>query len=151
MAPLAQIWKKQSCHFPKTSTPLCSKCPRPMGFTDGIWIYRKSTADDYNNNINPSSNLSDAVQHSAGKPFVCMLDCFQANHCLQISDQWSVELLAIVLSVQLLPTKNLHKALAEQCVQYVDDYGIDPCLKRLFPGTIGQSLSWIARQDWSSR
>ena len=52
-------------------------------------------ADDYTNNNHPVSTLSDAAQHLAGKSLFCKLDCSQAYHCLQMSDQRSVEMLAL--------------------------------------------------------
>ena len=51
-------------------------------------------SDDYINNNNPISTLSDAAQHLAGKKIFCKLDCSQAYHCLQMADQRLVELLA---------------------------------------------------------
>ena len=37
-------------------------------------------ADDYINNNNPVSTLSDAAQHLAGKSLFCKLDCSRAYH-----------------------------------------------------------------------
>ena len=37
-------------------------------------------ADDYTNNNQPVSTLSDAAQHLAGKSLFCALDCSQAYH-----------------------------------------------------------------------
>ena len=53
-------------------------------------------ADDYTNNIQPVSTLSDAAQHLAGKSLFFKLDCSQAYHCLQMADQRSVEMLAFI-------------------------------------------------------
>ena len=79
----------------------------------------------------------------AGKKPFCKLDCSQAYHCLQMADQWSIEMLvfsfpsrtfayrrlAQPLSRALLPFSSfmreyLDKVIkADQCVQYVDDIG----------------------------
>ena len=39
-------------------------------------------ADDYTDNNDPVSTLSDAAQHLAGKSLSCKLDCSQPYHCL---------------------------------------------------------------------
>ena len=49
---------------------------------------------DYINNNHPVSTLVDAAQHMAGKKLFCKLDCSQADHCLQMADQQSIEVLA---------------------------------------------------------
>ena len=51
-------------------------------------------ADDYINNNHPVSTLTDAAQHMAGKNLFSKLDCSQAYHCLQMTVQQSIELLA---------------------------------------------------------
>ena len=71
-------------------------------------------ADDYTNNNHPVSTLSDAAQHFAGKSLFCKLDCSQSYHCLQMADQ---RLHSISLA-QLLPTKDLHKVLADLCLLF---------------------------------
>ena len=101
-------------------------------------------ADDYTNNNNPVSTLSDAAQHLAGKSLFCKLDCSQAYHCLQMADQRSVEMLAFNFASRTFAYKRLAQGLnrsvsafssfmreyldpvvnADQCAQYVDDIGI---------------------------
>ena len=101
-------------------------------------------ADDYTNNNHPVSTLSDAAQHLAGKSLFCKLDCSQAYHCLQMADQRSVEMLAFNFASKTFAYKRLAKGLsrsvsafssfmreyldpvvkADQCAQYVDDFGI---------------------------
>ena len=49
-------------------------------------------ADDYTKDNHPVSKMSDSAQHLAGKSLFYKLDCFQAYHCLQISNQRSVEI-----------------------------------------------------------
>ena len=49
---------------------------------------------DYINNNHPDSTLVDGAQHMAGKKLFCKLDCSQAYHCLQMTDQRSIEILA---------------------------------------------------------
>ena len=101
-------------------------------------------ADDYTNNNHPVSTLSDAAQHLAGKSLFCKPDCSQANHCLQMADQRSVEMLAFNFASRTFAYKRLSQGLsrsvsafssfmreyldpvvkADQCAQYVDDIGI---------------------------
>ena len=48
------------------------------------------------------------------KSLFCKLDCSQAHHCLQMADQWSVEMLAFIFGIaDLLPTELVHKVLAD--------------------------------------
>ena len=101
-------------------------------------------ADDYTNNNHPVSTLSDAAQHLAVKSLFCKLDCSQADHCLQMADQRSVEMLAFKFASRTFAYKRLAQGLsrsvsafssfmreyldpvvkADQCAQYVDDIGI---------------------------
>ena len=101
-------------------------------------------ADDYTKNNHPVSILSHAAQHLAGKSLFCKLDCSQANHCLQMADQRSVEVLAFNFASRTFACKRLAQGLsrsvsafssfmielldpvvkADQCAQYVDDIGI---------------------------
>ena len=50
-------------------------------------------SDDSKNNNQNVSTLTDAAQHMAVKKLFCKLDCSQAYHCLQISDQHLIEML----------------------------------------------------------
>ena len=50
--------------------------------------------EDYVNNNQPVSTLSDAAQQLAGKKVFCKLDCSQAYHCLQMADYQSIKMLA---------------------------------------------------------
>ena len=101
-------------------------------------------ADDYINNNHPSSTLTDAAQHMAGKNLFCKLDCSQAYHCFQMADQQSTELLAFNFVSRTFAYRRLAQGLsrslsafssfireyldpvikADQCAQYVDDIGI---------------------------
>ena len=100
--------------------------------------------EDYTKNNLPVSTLSDAAQHLAGKSLFCKLDCCQAYHCLQTSDQRSEEKLAFNFASRKFAYQRLAQSLsrsvsaflrfmpeyldpfvkAEQCTQYVDDIGI---------------------------
>ena len=102
------------------------------------------TADDYTNNNNRVSFLSDTAKHLAGKSLICKLDCSQAYHCLQLADQRSVEMLAFNFASRTLAYKRLAQGpirsvsafssfmreyldpvvKADQCAQYVDDIEI---------------------------
>ena len=102
-------------------------------------------ADDYTNNSHPVSTLSDAAQHLAAKSLFCRLDCSQAYHCLQMTDQRSVRMLAFNFASKTFAYKRLAQGFsrsvsafssfmreyldpvvkADQCAQYVDDIGIE--------------------------
>ena len=101
-------------------------------------------ADDYTNNIQSVSTLSDATQFLAGKSLFCKLNCSQASHCLQMADQRSVEMLAFNFVSRTFAYKRLAQGFSrsvsafssfmreyldpvvetDQCSQYVDDIGI---------------------------
>ena len=101
-------------------------------------------ADDYTNNTYPVSTLSDAAQHLAGKSLFCKLDWSQANHCLQMADQRSVEMLAFNFASRTFAYKRFAQGIsrsvsafssfmreyldpvvkADQRAQYVDDIRI---------------------------
>ena len=101
-------------------------------------------SDDYINNNHPVSTLTDAAQHLAGKKLFCKLDCSQAYHVLQMTDQKSVPLLAFnfasktfaylrlaqglscsLSSFSSVMREYLDKAMkADKSAQYVDDIGI---------------------------
>ena len=101
-------------------------------------------SDDYINNNQPVSTLTDAAQHMAGKKLFCKLDCSQAYHCLQMADQRSIEMLAFNFASRTIAYRRLAQGLsralsafssfmreyldrvikADQCAQYVNDIGI---------------------------
>ena len=101
-------------------------------------------ADDYTNKNHPVSTLSDAAEHLTGKSLFCKLDCSQAQRCLQMADQRSVELLASNFGSIAFAYKRLAQGLsrsvsaflifmreylyqvvkADQCAQNLDDIGI---------------------------
>ena len=101
-------------------------------------------ADDCTTNNHPVSTLSGAAQYLAGKSLFCKLDCSQAHHCLQMADQWSVEMLPINFASRTFAYKRLAQGLSrsvsafssfmreyldkvvkvDQCAQFVDDTGI---------------------------
>ena len=103
-------------------------------------------ADDYINNYHLVTTKTDAAQNMAGNNLFCQLDCScsQAYHCFQMADEQSTELLAFnfvsrrfaywrlargpIRFVWAL-SSFIHEYLdpvtkANQCVQYVDDFGI---------------------------
>ena len=100
-------------------------------------------ADDYTNNNHPVGTLADAAQNLAGKSLFCKLDCSQADHCLQMADQRSEEMLAFNFASRTFAYRRLAQGLsssvsafssfmreyldpvvkADQCAQYVDDIG----------------------------
>ena len=132
--------------FSKYASPIFAK-RKPNGKLRLLVDLRKINtliADDYINNNQPVSTLTDAAQHMAGKNLFCKLDCSQAYHCLQMADQQSIELLAFNFASRTLAYRRLAQGLrrslsafssfireyldpvikADQCAQYVDDIGI---------------------------
>ena len=101
-------------------------------------------ADDYINNNNPVSTLTDAAQHTAGNNLFCKFDCSQAYHCFQMGDQQSIELVAFNFASRTFAYRRLAQGLsrsllafssfareyrdpvikADQCAQCVEDIGI---------------------------
>ena len=69
-------------------------------------------ADIYTINIHPVSTLSDAAQQLAVKSVFCKLDCSQVYHCLQVADQWSVEMLAFSFASRTFAYKRLAQGLS---------------------------------------
>ena len=82
--------------FSKYASPIYAQ-RKPNGKLGLLVDLRKINtliADDYTNNNQPVSTLSDTAQHLAGKSLFCKLDCSQAYYCLQMADQRAVETLA---------------------------------------------------------
>ena len=101
-------------------------------------------ADDYKNNNQPVSTMSDAAQHLAGKSLFCKIGCSLSYHQLQMADQRSVEMLAFNFASRTFAYKRLAQGLsksvsafsglmreyldpvvkADKYAHYVDDIGI---------------------------
>ena len=82
--------------FSKNASPIFAQ-KKPNGKPRLLVDLRKIKrliVDDYINNNNPVSTLTDAAQHMAGKNLFCKLGCSQAYHCIQMVDQQSIKLLA---------------------------------------------------------
>ena len=132
--------------FSKYASPIFAQ-RKPNGKSRLLVDLRKINtliADDYTNNNHPVSTLPDAAQHLAGKSLFCKLDCSQAYHCLQKTDQRSVEMLAFNFVSRTFAYRRLAQGLsrsvsafssfmreyldpvvkADQFAQYVDDIGI---------------------------
>ena len=75
-------------------------------------------SDDYTNENHPVSTLSDAAQHLAGKSLFGKVDCSQAYQVCswRTNGQWTC--LHSSLLAELLPTKTLHKVLADLCLLF---------------------------------
>ena len=74
-------------------------------------------ADDYTNNNRPVSTLSDAAQHLAGKSLFCKLHHKLITVCRRRTNaQWRC--LHSISLAELLPTKDLHKVLADLCLLF---------------------------------
>ena len=115
--------------------------------------------DDYTYNNHPVSTLSDAAQHLAGMSLFCKLVCSQSYHCLQIADNGQLNCSHSILLAELLPTKDLHKVLADRCLLFQVSFlsswtqstkqtnvlntwmtlESQPIMLRTSPGTFGQS------------
>ena len=101
--------------FSKYSSPIFAQ-KKPNGKLRLLVDLRKINnpiSDDYINNNHPVSTLTDAAQHMAGKKLFCKLDCSQAYHCLQMTDQRSIEMLASTLLAEPSHTEDWHKDLVE--------------------------------------
>ena len=119
-------------------------------------------ADEFTNNINPVSTLSDAAQHLAGKSLFCKLDCYQAYNCLQMADQRSVEMHAFNFASRTFAYKSLLCLLCRvSCVgtwtqlsKLTNVLNTWPTLELPIlvgtsPETFGQSPSALSTQDWN--
>ena len=83
--------------FSKYASPIFAQ-RKPSGKLRLLVHLRKFdslSADDYTNNNHPVSTLSDVATHLAGKSLFCKVDCSQAYHCLQMTDQRLVEMPAV--------------------------------------------------------
>ena len=132
--------------FSKCASPLFAQ-KKPIGKLRLLVDPRKFNsliADYYTNNIHPVSTLSEAAQHLAGRSLFCKLDWTQTNHCLQMADQRSLEMLAFNFARRTFAYKRLAQSLSrsvsdisscrreyldpvvktDQCAEYVDDIGI---------------------------
>ena len=114
--------------------------------------------------IHPTSTLSDAAQHLAGKSLFCKLDCSQVYHCLQMADQRSVKMLAFNFASRTFAYKRLAQgpsryvsAFSSFMREYLDQLlkqinvlntwtilESQPTMLRTLPGTFGQSSSAFA-------
>ena len=153
----------------KYATPIFAK-RKPNGKLPHIVDLRKINsliADDYTNNNHPVNTLSDAAKNLAGKSLFCKLDCSQSYHCLQMADQWSVEILAFNFTSRTLVYKRLHNVLADLCLLFQvscvstwtqssklpnvlnkwTTLESQPIMLGTSPGTFGQSSSAFAKQD----
>ena len=132
--------------FSKYASPILAQ-KKPNGKQRLLVDLRKINkliADDYIHNNHPVSTLTNAAQQKAGKKLFCKLDCSQAYHCLQMTDQQSIELFAFTFASRTFAYRRLAQGLsrslpaflsfiheifdpvikADQCAQYVDDIGI---------------------------
>ena len=96
-------------------------------------LKKKNTlfADDYTNNSYPVSTLSDAAQYLAGKSLICKLDCSQPYHCLQMTDQRSVEMLAFNSASKTFAYKGPAQSLSRSVSvvsSFIGEY-LDPIVK----------------------
>ena len=85
---------------------------------------------DYANHNFPISNMTDAVNHFAGKKLFTKLDCSQAYPCVQMADPLSVQLLAFNFASSTYAYKVLAQGLSKSVTgfsAFVRKY-LDQCL-----------------------
>ena len=118
-----------------------SKYSRP------IFVYRKSSGKlrilidlrrvnhllrhDYLYSNFPISNMMDATNHFAGENLFCKLDCSQAHHCVQMADDFSVQLFAFNFAFRTFAYNCLAQGLNESVTgfnSFVKHY-LDPCIE----------------------
>ena len=132
--------------FSKYGSPIFAR-RNPNGKLRLLVDLRKNNsliAVDYTNNNHPVSTCSDAVQHLAGKTPFCNLDCSQVYQCMEMADQRSVEMLALIVANKTFAYKRLAERLSrsfsafscllrtyldpvvrgDQCAQNVDEIEI---------------------------
>ena len=157
--------------FSKYASPIFAQ-RKPSGKLRFLVDLRKIDtliADDYNNNNHPVSTLSDTVQHLAGKPLFCKLDCSQADQCLHMVDQRSVEKLAFKFASRTFAYKRLEQGLRDLCLLFWVSCAniwtqlskltnvlrmwtileLQPIMQRILPATFEQSSSAFAKQGWN--
>ena len=88
-------------------------------------------ADVYINNNHPVSTLTDAAQHMAVNKLFCKRYCSQAQHCLQMADQQSIELLAFNFASRTFAYRRLAQGLIRSLSafsSFIRKY-LDPVIK----------------------
>ena len=133
---LAQLHKcgiNTTLPFSKYASPIIAK-GKPNGKLR-LWVDPRKIklliADDYINNNHPVSTLTVAAQHMAGKNLFCKLDCSQANHCLQMADPQSIEVLAFNFASQTFAYRRLAQGLSRSFStfsSFIREY-LDPFIK----------------------
>ena len=146
--------------FSKHASPIFEQ--RKLWLLVDLRIIKSSIAYDYTNNNHKVRNLSDAVQHLAGKSLSCTIDCSHVYHCLQRAEQRSIQMLAFNFASKAFAYKRLAQCLSrsvsafsrfmreylgpvvkvEHCVQYVNDIEI--------AANIARDLIWNIRavSEW---
>ena len=106
--------------FSKYASPIFAQ-RKPNGYLHLLVDPRKSNtliADDYTKKNQPVSTLSDAAQHLAGKSLFCKLDCSQVITACRWRTNVRWNCLDSLLLGEPLPTKDLHKVLADLCLLF---------------------------------
>ena len=101
ISPDAQVWSYYFFYlFSKFASPIFAQRKPNENLRLLVDLSKMNIlyADDYTKNNHPVSTLTDAAQHLAGKSLFCKVDCSQAYHCLQMTDQRSVKMLAFKFS-----------------------------------------------------
>ena len=78
----------------------------------------------------PISIVTDVTNRFAGKNLFCKLDCSQAYHCVQMADDFSVQLLAFKFASRTFPSNCLAGGLIKSVTvfrTFLKHY-LDPCL-----------------------
>ena len=100
--------------FSKYASPIFAqrKSNRKLSLFVDLRKINTVIAHDCTHNNHSVSTSSDAAQHLAVKPLFCKLDCSQAYNCLQMVDQRSVKLLAIIFPTGTVVYKRLAQGLS---------------------------------------
>ena len=106
-------------------------------YSSALFAKRKS------NGIFPISNMHDAINHFAGKLLFTKLDCSQAYHCVQMSDETSVKLLAFNFSSRTYAHQRLVMGLSKSVTGFsaFTRHYLDGCLA---PGLCTQFMDDIS-------
>ena len=130
--------KHSSSTFPQT------KRSSKLGHLVDLRRNNQLTEHDCNEHNNPGTTNADPAQHIAGKKGLCMSDCSQIYHCLEMADEQSIQLLPINLGFWTFAYKRSPRdhnrspwafnsfvpehldavVKPDRCAQYVADLGI---------------------------
>ena len=100
--------------FSKYASPIFAQ-RKPNGrirFLVDLGKISSPIADDCTNKKHPLNTSSDTAQYLAGKSYFCKLHRSQIYHSLQMTDQWSMEMLAFNFPSRTFAYKRLAQGLS---------------------------------------